>query len=194
VAVPGAVVHAIAASPRPAVRPWTVGQNGGQVAPGDVIEIFGPHIGGPGAQVFIDDIPIPVLYSADPQINAIVPFDIAGRKTVRVRVNSGPEFIAGVLPAIPQIFAVVNQDATLNTIDNPARPGSILTAWVTGSGYPEALGYLYTGAGTPITKTYEGGYQINFIARRRRPHRPDLRDLRLRPVHDLRRTLIACPT
>src|SRR6185503_17109120 len=68
-AMPAGVVSAVAASPRPAVRPWTVGPLGGQVAPGEVIEIFGPHIGGPGAQVFIDDIPTTILYSGDPQIN-----------------------------------------------------------------------------------------------------------------------------
>ncbi len=163
-AVPSGVVSAVVASPRPAVRPWTVGPVGGQVAPGEVIEIHGPHIGGPGSQVFIDDVPTPILYSGDPQINTIVPFDVAGKKTVRVRINSGPEFIAGVLPAIPQIFALVNQDGAVNTVVNPARVGSIMTAWVTGSGYPEALGFLYTIGGTPVAKTYEGGYQINFVA------------------------------
>jgi hypothetical protein len=163
VAAPGAVVHAIAASPRPAARPWTVGPIGGQVAPGEVISLYGPHIGGPGAQVFIDDVPTPILYSGDPQINTIVPFEIAGRKTVRIRVNSGPEFLAGVLPAIPQIFAVVNQDGTLNTADNPARAGSIMTAWVGGSGDREHLGLLFA-AGGFVAKVYEGGYQINFVA------------------------------
>jgi uncharacterized protein (TIGR03437 family) len=164
-AVPSGVVSAITASPHPAIRPWTVGPLGGQVAPGEVIEIFGPHIGGPGAQVFIDDVPTPILYSADPQINTIIPFEIAGKKTVRVRVNSGPEFLAGVLPAIPQIFGpALNQDGTYNTRDNPARVGSAMSIWVTGSGYREALGFLYTTSGNPVTKTYEGGYQINFIA------------------------------
>jgi hypothetical protein len=162
-AMPAGVVHAVAASPRPAVRPWTVGPLGGQVAPGEVIEIFGPHIGGPGAQVFIDDIPTILLYSGDQQINTIAPFEIAGRKTVRVRINSGPEFLAGVLPAIPQIFALVNQDGTVNSPSNPARTGSIMTAWVSGSGHPEHLGLLYADS-KPVTKVYEGGYQINFVA------------------------------
>ncbi len=172
VATPGAVVHAIAASPRPAVRPWTVGPLGGQVAPGEVVEIKGPHIGGPGALVSIDNMPTEILYSADQQINAIVPFEITGRKTVRIQVNHGPEFVSGVLPAIPQIFAVTNPDGTLNTSDNPAAAGSIMTAWVTGSGYREFPGSLYTIGGQVIAKVYEGGYQINFIA-------PDATGIRL---------------
>jgi hypothetical protein len=157
---PGAVVHAVAASPRPAMRPWSIGPLGGQVAPGEVIAIYGPHIGGP---VFIDDVAAPVLYSGDGQVNTIVPFEIAGRKTVRIRIGAGPEFVAGVLPAIPQIFVAVNQDGTVNSPDNPARVGSIMTAWVTGSGYPEHLGLLYAD-GKPVAKVYEGGYQINFVA------------------------------
>jgi hypothetical protein len=161
--LPAGVVSAVAATPRPAVRPWTVGRLGGQVAPGEVIEIFGPHIGGPGAQVFIDDVPTPILYSGDQQINTIVPFGIAGKKTVRIRINSGLEFLAGVLPAMPRIIALTNQDGTLNSRDNPARVGSIMSAWVTGSGDLEHLGFLYAD-GLPVTKVYEGGYQINLVA------------------------------
>jgi hypothetical protein len=156
----GGVLHAVAASPRPAVRPWIIGPLGGQVAPGEVIEIYGPHIAAP---VFIDDVAAPVLYSGDGQVNTIVPFEIAGRKTVRIRIGVGPEFVAGVLPAIPQIYALVNQDGTVNGPDNRARVGSIMTAWVTGSGYPEHLGLLYAD-GKLVTKVYEGGYQINFVA------------------------------
>jgi hypothetical protein len=165
---PRGVVSAVAASARPAVRPWTVGPLGGQVAPGEVIEIKGPHIGGPGAQVFIDDVPTQILYSGDEQINTIVPFEIGGRKTVRVRVNNGPEFVAGVLPAIPQIFVAVNQDGTVNSAENPARVGSIMTAWVTGSGFPENPGRLY-GGGNLVETLYAAGYQINFVAPRSGP-------------------------
>lgn len=161
---PGGVAHAMAASPRPAVTPWSVGPKGGQVAPGMVVEIFGPHIGGPGAQVFFNDIPAPILYAGDEQVNTIVPFALAGKETARIRIGSGPEFIAAVVPAMPRIYALVNQDGTVNGPENPAAPGSIMTAWVSGSGYEEHLGILQTPEGRLVAKVYEGGYQINFVA------------------------------
>jgi uncharacterized protein (TIGR03437 family) len=186
-AVPSGVVSAVAASPRPAVRPWTVGPLGGKICAGQVVEIYGPHIGGPGAQVFFNDIPAPLLYSGDQQINAVVPFELDGQKSARVRIGAGPEFTAAVLPAIPQIFwPALNQDGTINSLDNPAPRGSVMTIWVTGGAPPfppvpngtiatgpneyyvgtltagaALVGTLYAGAAPGLVA---GVAQINFIA------------------------------
>ena len=130
-ATPDGVVSVVAPSPRPLTRPWTIGPVNGHVAPGEVISIYGPHLAGP---IFVNDIAAPVLYASDQQINAVVPFEVAGQPRARIRIGSGPEFSAAVLPAVPQIFApAVNQDGSLNSQENPAKVGSIMSVWVTGA-------------------------------------------------------------
>jgi uncharacterized protein (TIGR03437 family) len=183
------VVSATVASPHPLARPWNVGPAGGQVAAGLALEIYGPHIGGTGP-VYFNDLPAPVLYSSDTQINVVVPFAIDGQKTARLRIGSGPDFGVVVLPAMPRIAAVVNEDGTVNSYDNPAVPGSIMTMWVAGAALPEppvADGTIATSAheyyvgtvtanGAPATVLYAGAApgliagvaQINFVA----PDRP----------------------
>jgi uncharacterized protein (TIGR03437 family) len=146
---PTGVVSAVASNAHPAVRPWTVGPTGGQVAAGMVVEIYGPHIGGAGASVYFNDIPAPILYSGDPQINVAVPFELDGLKTARVRIGTGPEFTVAVLPAMPRIAVAVNQDGTVNSQDNPASAGSVMTMWVTGAALPNPIpgnGQVATGA------------------------------------------------
>ena len=170
VASPSGVVSSVAALPRPAVRPWVVvnaagGTAGGQVAAGELVAIYGPHIGAfpalqntnaahvpsslGGVQVFFNDIAAPLLYAGDAQINAVVPFEVAGQSTVRIRIVNqgvtGPEFEAAVVPAIPEVFrsasvaqaaAALNEDGTVNSADNPAAKGSIVTIWATGINPP----------------------------------------------------------
>lgn len=154
------VVSAVAASPRPAMRPWVVanaasGVAGGQIAAGEVISIYGPHIGPfpavtpppsgriipstlGGVQVLVNGTPAPLLYASDEQINAVVPFAVAGAKTADIQVVNqgvtGLAFRAAVVQADPAVFpgAVINQDLSLNSAQNPAAPGSIVAFWATG--------------------------------------------------------------
>ncbi len=172
VASSSGVVSSVAASPRPLSRPWTVGPKGGQIAPGLIVEIYGPHIGGAGAQVFFNDIPAQILYAGDDQINAAVPFTLEGQKSARVRIGSGPEFLTAVLPAMPQIYGRgLNQDGSINSPENPARAGSIMTVWVGGTGSRDLIGSLYA-EGKPVQAIYAGAApgmlpgigQINFVA------------------------------
>jgi uncharacterized protein (TIGR03437 family) len=176
VATANGVVSAVAAVTRPAIRPWLVanaasGTPGGQIAAGELVAIYGPHIGAfpavqntntsgsvpsslGGVQVFFNDIAAPILYTSDGQINAVVPFEVAGQPTARVRIanqgTTGPEFTAAVLPAIPQVFrnasvsanagyataAALNEDGTVNSPDNPAKAGSVVSIWATGVSPP----------------------------------------------------------
>jgi uncharacterized protein (TIGR03437 family) len=130
----------------------------GRLVRGEVISIYGPHIGPStpaagvpdrmgfmpkslgGVQVAINGNPIPLLYVSDSQINAVVPFGLGGL-TAAVRVNSSPDFTAVVTSAAPEIFqhtdgtvAAVNQDGTLNGPDHPAKGGSVVAIWATGIG------------------------------------------------------------
>ncbi len=136
------------------------------VSPGEIVKIFGRGIGPAvraasvvdsagritaelgGTQVMFDGIPAPLLYAGETEVEAIVPFAIAGRMNTRVVVRSnGLDSAAQVLTVAdtaPGIFSVdgsgagqalaLNQDGTLNSPSNPAVKGSIVTFWMTGAG------------------------------------------------------------
>jgi len=135
----------------------------GLVAPGEVIAIVGPHIGPmtpvsasadssgllpkslAGVQVLFDDAAAPLLYVSDTQVNAIVPFALSGQTSARLRLSwngvAAPDFPVAVVPTMPEIFmsaggyaAAVNEDGSLNSADHPAKPGSVVAIWATGTG------------------------------------------------------------
>lgn len=138
------------------------GSLGGRIAPGELISIYGTKLGPSqgavsvpdasgripsslaGVQVLVDDLPAPLLYVSESQINAVVPFGVRNRDRVRVRVvyqdAAAADFGAYVVPALPEIFrkpwgaAAINQDGTVNSPDNPAPLGSIVAIWASGAG------------------------------------------------------------
>jgi uncharacterized protein (TIGR03437 family) len=144
----------------------------GRVSPGELISIYGPGIGPSmpatgvagtfptllgGVQVFIDGIAAPLLYASATQINAQVPFRLADPENAMISIINGasalPVFRASVDPAIPGIFtnagsaAAINQDDTVNSITNPAKVGSIVSIWATGTGNTFSIeGQVATGA------------------------------------------------
>jgi uncharacterized protein (TIGR03437 family) len=90
-------------------------------------------------------IPAPLLYSSDGQINAIAPFEIQGASTANVCVlfqgSSTNCITLDVSNTAPGIFslpsgygAAVNRDGTINSPQNPAAMGSIVSLYVTGLG------------------------------------------------------------
>jgi uncharacterized protein (TIGR03437 family) len=100
-----------------------------------------------GTQVLFDGIPAPLLYVSRDQINAVTPFALSAGKPTTVRVVAGtaasPDFQGVVIPSRPAIFgsgtaAAVNQDGTINSASNPAKLGSVVAVWATGTGpvYP----------------------------------------------------------
>lgn len=152
----------------------------GRIAPGELISIYGPHLGVTGTQVTIGGMPAPVLYVSDSQINVIVPFEVAGRSTAHVSVASNgaalPDFPVTIAAAVPEIFRnpdgsaiAVNQDGSLNSASNPAKAGSALSFWATGTGAIDppdghiatvALDYgccsVYLDSGTQVDLLYAG--------------------------------------
>ena len=157
IAGPGGMVSTVAPGNRPTARVFGIanaawGPVDGRISAGEVVSIYGPHIGPDapvvyrpndtgavpkslgGVQVFFNDLPAALLYVSDSQINAVVPFGVAGRPAVPVRIVSNgvstADFTAIVVPAVPQIFqgpnqaaAAVNQDGSINSADRPASPG-----------------------------------------------------------------------
>ncbi len=108
------------------------------LSPGEIISIFGTGftvgtdipsiaIGGRNAQIF----------AAFPfQINAVIPAATAtGSASLSV---TGPLGTAtstvSIVPAAPGIFAVTNQDGTINTASNPVTRGAFVVIYCTGLG------------------------------------------------------------
>jgi len=122
----------------------------GPVAPGELITIMGAAIGSvssPGGITF-NGFPAPMLYAAADQVNAVVPFGIAGLTTTTLNVanpSGTPDSLSLlVASSAPGVFtlsgsgvgqgAILNEDSTLNSPDNPAERGSIIVFFATGAG------------------------------------------------------------
>jgi uncharacterized protein (TIGR03437 family) len=149
----------------------------GPVAPGEIVTITGTLLGpGSGAnftltssgtvdtalagtKVFVDEFAAPLLYVSAGQVNAIIPYEIAGRSAVQFTVSAqglqSEPYMIQVGSAAPGIFtntqsghgqgAILNADNTLNgllptTVTGtspltwPAVRGSIVQVFGTGDG------------------------------------------------------------
>ena len=125
----------------------------GPVSPGEMVTIFGSGMA--GATVAFDGYPAPLIYVGDGQINAVVPYEIAGSSITNVAVlRNGITSAPLTLPVVntaPAIFsatqtgngqgAILNADNSYNSATNPAAKGSIIQIFATGEG-------LYAGAAT----------------------------------------------
>jgi uncharacterized protein (TIGR03437 family) len=148
----------------------------GRLAPGELISIYGMHLG-PAApvtatfdaagflpttlgavQVTINGTPAPLLYVSATQINAVVPVELTAGAAAELQIAQNgtpwPAFRVMVDIAAPQVFqnssgsaVAINQDGTLNSKTNPAPAGSYVSIWATGTGYfPGSDGQMATGA------------------------------------------------
>ncbi|MEX2261043.1 MAG: hypothetical protein WD696_03785 [Bryobacteraceae bacterium] len=151
------------------------------VAPGQIVSIFGTGIGpaegiGPalnssgvletaigGARVLFDGQPAALLYVQASQINAQVPYSVAGRAATNVEVlyQDAVRFrlTLPVAASSPGIFtyggasgpaAALNEDGAPNSAFNPARPGSVITLFVTGEGSTNPQGIDGKPAAQPL--------------------------------------------
>ena len=100
-----------------------------------------------GVQLMVDNVPAPLLYVSDNQINAVAPYELSNRLGGNVSVQVVYNGIGGslasslVVIAAPAIFSsgkgqgiILNQDNTLNAGDNPAAAGSRIRIFATGEG------------------------------------------------------------
>lgn len=135
------------------------------VAPGELISIFGSGIGGAPAtlqlgpshqvtsmlgstQVMINGIAAPLIYVSPAQVNAIVPYEVAGNAQATIQVLYGnspaPSWSLPVVAAAPSVFtvsgsgvgqaSVVDADGSVNSASNPAARGTIVQIYATGGG------------------------------------------------------------
>jgi len=140
------------------------------IAPGEIVSIFWADMGpaqpavaspGPGGRfptsladtkVFFEDIQAPLLYVDRNQINAIVPYGLAGRPGTRLYVeyqgrksNVVELAMAAASPALFMLGAsgqgaILNQDFMVNSASNPAARGSIVMFYGTGEGATSPAG------------------------------------------------------
>jgi uncharacterized protein (TIGR03437 family) len=99
-----------------------------------------------GAQVLVNGAAAPLFFVSPGQINLQIPADTTGSASVAVVSASvrGPAIQVRTAPEAPGIFsaqpgtagqgAVLNQDFSANSADNPAAPGSVLQIFATGLG------------------------------------------------------------
>ncbi len=143
---------------------------GGGIAPGEIVSIFGAHMGPPkgdttefdvetgrlpttflGTTVFFGDIAAPLFFVRGNQINAQVPYEVSGRASVNVRIvaegGEGNTVSVPVVASHPGIFKVRNQDFSSNDSGNPEAPGRFLLLFVTGQGLVQPE--IATGAPAP---------------------------------------------
>ncbi len=107
-----------------------------------------------GARVFFDGLAAPLIYAQANQVSAIVPFGMEGRSSTEVTVElaglrSRP-FSVSLAESSPALFtvnssgkgpgAILNQDYSLNSAQNPARKGSIVMLYATGGGQTDPPG------------------------------------------------------
>lgn len=148
---------------------------GGGVAPGETVTIYGTDLAPDGVassvpasvvtlstnaantQVLFDGVPAPLTYLSGSQINAVVPYEVAGNSSTNIVVqtqgrNSLPLNVP-VVPAAPGIFPpVLNQDGSQNSPSNPAHIGDTIVFFATGEGQtnpPGVTGQLATGPVLP---------------------------------------------
>jgi len=131
---------------------------GGGVAPGEIITVFGDGIGPVagvqaaldpatgglptalgGVRVLIDGEPAPLFFTNSTQVNLQVPYEVSDRTVIRIRIEFGDgvsnEVLVPVRASKPGVFrAILNQDGSVNTPDNPARPGDVVVIFATGQG------------------------------------------------------------
>jgi uncharacterized protein (TIGR03437 family) len=139
----------------------------GGISPGEIVVLGGTNMGPAqgvvyqvsadgksipktlaGVQVLFGTAPAVLLYVSSGQINAIVPYSVAGSSKVDVVVQyqnaaSAPVTVP-VQQATPGIFsqdrsgqgpgAILNQDFSLNTSLVPATAGSVIQIFATGGG------------------------------------------------------------
>jgi uncharacterized protein (TIGR03437 family) len=138
----------------------------GAIAPGELISIYGsglgpangvpftvdPATGGVdttlgGTRVLFGSVAAPLTYSSAGQVNAIVPYEIAGQSevTIEVQYQSGSSSqtvqIASAAPGAYTLnssgsgqAAALNQDYSINGPSNPAAKGSYVVIYFTGGG------------------------------------------------------------
>ena len=142
------------------------------LAPGKIVVIYGSGLGPPvgvtaapsngkfgttlsGTSVNFNDVPAPVYYASATQIDAIVPYEVAGATTAVVTVSyqggissaislpvqaSSPGLFSYNATGAGQAAAINVADGSLNTAANPVKIGQYISFYLTGEGQTTPAG------------------------------------------------------
>ncbi|HWR52740.1 MAG TPA: SBBP repeat-containing protein [Bryobacteraceae bacterium] len=139
------------------VDPFTYSQD--RISPGSLISIFGRDLAdgeeqaqsiplpfiARGVSATVDGVPAPLFYVGPAQINLQVPWEVRpGVRRVEVVTASGERASAffqvqtaspviAVIPGTSRAIAI-NEDQSLNGVDNPAPSRSVITVYLIGQG------------------------------------------------------------
>ena len=109
------------------------------VVPGSLTTIMGSGLSGKNVSVTFNSLPATILYNDGKQINLLIlPSDCtsSGNAQLIITVDSVASHASTVMLAAfaPAIFggAALNQDSSVNSINNPADPASIVVVFATG--------------------------------------------------------------
>jgi len=178
------VTLTVSAAPPPVIMAITNAASiqAGPISPGEIVSIFGSNVGPatpPGGVLFsltpsgmvpttlggvtvtFNGVAAPLLFVNALQINAIVPYEIAGQTTANVVVMFGgsnsAQLQTSVVDTRPAIFsltqggsgqgAILNQDYSVNGTNKPAAKGSVVQIFGTGEG--QLVPSVLTGSLTP---------------------------------------------
>jgi uncharacterized protein (TIGR03437 family) len=119
-----------------------------------------------GVQVLFDGKPAPLTYASARQVNAIVPYAVAGNDSTSVQVQyqnvTSAATTVPVQAAAPGIFtldasgqgagAILNADLTVNAASNRAARGSVVAIYCNGGGVtdPASVDGAVTGLPLPM--------------------------------------------
>ena len=138
----------------------------GAIAPGELISIYGSNLGPAtgvsftvdpttgmvattlgGTQVLFGSFAAPITYASATQINAVVPYEVAGQSQITMQVQYGGGSASQnlqVASASPGVYTsnfsgsgpvvAANQDGSINSSSNPAVRSSYVTVYFTGGG------------------------------------------------------------
>lgn len=153
----------------------------GAITPGELISIFGSNLGPAagvsftvdpttgmvattlgGTQVLFGSFAAPITYASATQINAVVPYEVAGQSQITMQIEYGGGSASQslqVASASPGVYTsnfsgsgpvvAANQDGSINSSSNPAAKGSYVTVYFTGGGETTPPGV--TGSVNPTT-------------------------------------------
>jgi uncharacterized protein (TIGR03437 family) len=180
------VTQQAAALPVPQVNAVTNAASGasGAVSPGEIVSIYGASIGPVpgiplqvdpdgksiskslgGVQVLFDGVAAALTFAGAGQINAVVPYSVAGKTSTQLQVRY--QTVSNILTlevqeATPGIFtqdnsglglgAILNQNFTVNAPANRAGIGDIIQIYCTGGGAtaPASVDASLSGAPFPL--------------------------------------------
>jgi uncharacterized protein (TIGR03437 family) len=107
-----------------------------------------------GTQVLFDGVAAPLVYAQERQVSAIVPYGVFGKSETKLQVSyqdrTSNSLSLPIVATALGIFsldgsgrgagAIINQDGTVNSPNNPASAGSVVFIYATGEGQTNPAG------------------------------------------------------